>query len=310
MVTIAGSLGISLRQAYRDLHVAMEALAQVLTSAEFPVSAETPCTLAPRTETADLARMEQVAQQDVDVRQLVAEAVDTAALLAQGHSLEINAEFDATDAHTVANRVMLRQAVLNLLSHAVGSASHGPISTRLREEAGQAILEVHYWSAEQQAPGQPNSPYHIAGQLLQSLHFAWHREANADGSTMVRVTIPLSRARRLLIVDDNEGMIALLRRYLRHQPYEVYAASDPTEAVALLQRLRPDIVILDVMMPDRDGWELLGDIRASEAGRHARVVVCSIINDPELASALGADAFLSKPVDRTRLLEVLRAAEL
>ena len=73
----------------------------------------------------------------------------------------------------------------------------------------------------------------------------------------------------------------------------------------MLDRIHPDVVILDVMMPGRDGWEVLQTLRRSEAGAEARVLVCSIINDPQLAKALGANGFLHKPVDRASLLQAL-----
>ena len=76
----------------------------------------------------------------------------------------------------------------------------------------------------------------------------------------------------------------------------------------MLPRVRPDVVILDVMMPDRDGWELLQTLRTHEPEKATRVIICSVIKDPDLAFALGADGFLHKPVDRAQLLQALEAA--
>ena len=63
-------------------------------------------------------------------------------------------------------------------------------------------------------------------------------------------------------------------------------------------------------MPTRDGWEVLQEIRQNEAGAKAKVLVCSIINDPDLAAAMGADGFLHKPVDRASLLQALKSLSL
>ncbi|MDI7275573.1 MAG: response regulator [Anaerolineae bacterium] len=309
MVTIASSLGISLRQAYRDLQVATQALAEVLDSAGMQGGGGAAGSSAPLTGPlgAELTRLAQVSEQDVDLARLLAEVVETARVLARECGVEIVIDIEAQGLHTVANRVMLRQAVLNLLSYAVGSQPRFPLVVRLRPRGEQALIEVRYYPEAEDPRAHVNSPYHIAGQLLQSLDLGWQRQPQNDGSVAITVAVPLTRARTVLIVEDNEGMIALFRGYLRHRPYRVYASSDPAEALELLQHLQPDIVILDVMMPDRDGWEVLQQMRACEAGRRARVIVCSVINDPRLASALGADAFLSKPVDRASLLQVLRA---
>ena len=109
-------------------------------------------------------------------------------------------------------------------------------------------------------------------------------------------------------MDDNRGIIALFTSYLRQLPYHVSGATSAAEALEILQRSRPDIVILDVMMPDRDGWEVLEKLRARRSEDRPYILVCSIINDPELAMALGANAFLSKPVSLGQLLQAIEVA--
>jgi CheY-like chemotaxis protein len=64
-------------------------------------------------------------------------------------------------------------------------------------------------------------------------------------------------------------------------------------------------MLLDVMMPRRDGWELLRVMRQQPAEHPVRVIVCSIIDDPQMARALGADGFLRKPIDEQRLVQAL-----
>jgi CheY-like chemotaxis protein len=68
----------------------------------------------------------------------------------------------------------------------------------------------------------------------------------------------------------------------------------------------PDAIILDVMMPEMDGWEFLQRLRARPETALIPVVICSIFNDPELAYSLGASLYLPKPVSRDNVLKALR----
>ena len=141
--------------------------------------------------------------------------------------------------------------------------------------------------------------------MFATLGLVYQEADEGNGLRLARVHIPLVRPYSLLVVDDNAGVTRLLQSYLRREPLTVYGATDPHYALDLVEELEPDVVILDVMMPDLDGWEFLERIRRLPAGREAIVIVSSVINDPELAGALGADAFLHKPVDRTRLIHTL-----
>ncbi len=309
MVAIANSLGISRRQAYRELRRAEEALAQVL-GAPLPAGADaandTSLATAGHVEE-ELERLTRASEQDVDLDRLLREAVENVEYLARDTGVSVRLQVDSSGLKVAANRVMLRQAVLNLLSHAVSTQQGGEVSVRLRQSASYAHVQIVYRRTAAAPPPEPKSPYVVAGQLLDSLGIQWSDQQLPDYGSLISARIPLAGERLLLIVDDNEGLVALFRRYLRHQPYRIHAAETAQKALELVQGLRPDVIILDVMMPDRDGWEVLQELRATEAGAQARIIVCSIINDPRLALALGADAFLNKPVDRASLLQALGA---
>lgn len=315
MVGIAQSLGISRRQAYRELRQAIEALAQILDGLSFSRDQQPEQITDSETSRRalqlrdELERLSQVADQDVDLDRLVAEVIENAQHLADDRRVRLRLQVASPGLRVSANRVMLRQAILNLLSHIVSDHATGTITVRIASSERDALLQVRYRRAEPPAPPlPPRNPYAIATQLLESLAIPWTQSAPGERQACISMRIPLAKERSLLIVDDNEGVIALFRRYLRGQPYQVYGARSGDEAMAMLEELQPDVVILDVMMPDRDGWEVLQTFRRSQAGRAARVIICSIINDPKLAAALGADAFLNKPVDRASLLQALDAA--
>ncbi len=309
---VAAQLDIGSRQAYRELRRAVEALAQILSDGGLldPAPAgsrdrEVAATPAGRLR-AEVERVANVGHQEVDIVQLVAGAVESARLLARERGLEIELAVEDSQLHAAVNRVMLRQAILNLLSHAVHVHQGSRLAVRLCRSHGKALIRLAFRPGKAPAdPLLPGQPYAVAAQLLEVLALGWQCVDLDDGSRQISVGVPLSREHSVLIVDDNEGLIRLFQRYLEGQPYRAVGATTCRQALELVGQLQPEVIILDVMMPERDGWEVLEALRQSEAGRRARILACSIINDPALAAALGADGFLHKPVDRLSLLQAL-----
>jgi CheY-like chemotaxis protein len=110
----------------------------------------------------------------------------------------------------------------------------------------------------------------------------------------------------ILVIDDYEGLSRLLKRYLAGHRCRVLAATDGMSGLSLAREVQPDAVVLDVMMPGMDGWEILQRLQNHPDTQHIPVIICSVFNDPELAYALGASSFLSKPVKRDDILNALR----
>jgi CheY-like chemotaxis protein len=305
ILSIADDLGLSRRQVYRDLRVAVEALAEIVRDS---LGGPPPAHEAAADDSdlrAELERLAEASEQEVEVSTLVDEAARSALPLARERKVELRVEREGHPLRATTNRVMLRQAVLNLLSHAVSTSEAGAVHVRTRLSGQQGSIECHYRSRVWPEPRTPQSPLAIANHLLSSLGMGLESSRDGEGITRLVVTVPLLQEHDVLIVDDNEAFVRLFRRYLRGQPYRVHGAGSMAEAIEAVQRIRPDVVILDVMMPERDGWELLETLRTTPEGQRARIIVCSIINDPELSAALGADGFLLKPVERADLLQAL-----
>jgi len=86
-------------------------------------------------------------------------------------------------------------------------------------------------------------------------------------------------------------------------------ARSSERAVRLARDLQPDVVILDVLMPSHDGWEILQTLRSESRTTNLQVVICSVIPDQALAASLGVTDFLAKPVTRQALLDLLARAQ-
>jgi CheY-like chemotaxis protein/anti-sigma regulatory factor (Ser/Thr protein kinase) len=110
-------------------------------------------------------------------------------------------------------------------------------------------------------------------------------------------------ARMLLSVDDDPSMAHLLQKMLAGTGYRVVAAASPSSAVADARRLRPHGILLDLLMEERAGEEVLAELKADTATRDIPVIVVSVVDPAERPAA--ADASLGKPVDKAALLGAL-----
>ena len=113
---------------------------------------------------------------------------------------------------------------------------------------------------------------------------------------------------RILVVDDNEDNAHIIRDYLESKGYQISVAYNGDEAMSLFDQEKPSIVLLDVMMPGRDGWQVCREIKASPTGKNVRVVMVTALQDwmdKRQALETGADDFVEKPFELAKLGEVV-----
>ena len=113
------------------------------------------------------------------------------------------------------------------------------------------------------------------------------------------------QARRVFIIDDEAAMINLYKDYLVNLNYEVLTETKPEQALQRAVQLCPDVIVLDVMMPAMDGWELLQRLRHTPALGDVPILACSVLDDAVLAHALGATRFMKKPILRQQFIRAL-----
>ena len=113
---------------------------------------------------------------------------------------------------------------------------------------------------------------------------------------------------RILVVDDNEDNAHIIRDYLESKGYSIAVAYNGDEAMTLFAQEKPSIVLLDVMMPGRDGWQVCREIKAGPNGKSVRVVMVTALQDwmdKRQALETGADDFVEKPFELAKLGEVV-----
>lgn len=113
----------------------------------------------------------------------------------------------------------------------------------------------------------------------------------------------------VLLVEDSLTETELLTRYLRQAGLTVVSVKSGEEAYLKLQSSQPDLVILDVILPGRSGFELCREIKSDAKTQKIPVVICSTKDteaDKLWGSMLGADAYIPKPVDQQKLMQTIR----
>ena len=110
----------------------------------------------------------------------------------------------------------------------------------------------------------------------------------------------------VLMIDDDPTARALLRKILVKEGFRVQEAEDGEDGLNKARKLRPDVITLDVIMPGLDGWMVLETLKADPELEDIPVVMLTVLNDEPMATSLGADDYMNKPVERQALIETLK----
>jgi CheY-like chemotaxis protein len=137
-------------------------------------------------------------------------------------------------------------------------------------------------------------------------------EVNAGSTFWFTLPLPYTLSteerahkRLILAVDDERPILNLYDRYLSPHGYTIVPLTDPHQVVARAREIKPFAITLDVMMPNRNGWQVLEALKNDPETRNIPVVMCSILEDTEKGFSLGAADYLMKPILEEDLVSAL-----
>ena len=327
---VAGDLGLSIRQLQREEKLAREMLADHLWLAyhleenALQVAAAEPDEDQETVEEAPVQSVQEelewlrssVPLQLTDVGELIQEVLETVEPLMALPEITAVVQPEG-ERHVALRAAIVRQALLDILSTAIRYAQDGRLHIQTELPPQQVLIRVSAYPGREpfgrghtQANLQSES-LAMAAQLIQlcngSLHWDTAHGAPPELGAKFTATIvlPAPEQTLVLVVDDNADALQLAQRYLSNTRYLFIGTQDAARGLELAAELGPAAVLLDVMMPGRDGWTLLGQLREHPKTGHIPVIVCTILSQRELALALGAAGFIRKPVKRAELLSML-----
>jgi DNA-binding response OmpR family regulator len=115
----------------------------------------------------------------------------------------------------------------------------------------------------------------------------------------------------ILIVEDDDETAALLAMFLKPHGYDTICAKDGNEGLKMMEMSRPDLVLLDIMMPGLSGFDVLLQIKSQPKTKRVPVIMCTALNDikdVERCYNWGADGYITKPFELNRILEKISSA--
>ncbi len=299
---VESELGLSRRQLQREIQRGLEALASILRAnhgAGPTASSAEPEAAAPAPDLESELNQWQLARQSCEVRTLVDDTLGLLKAASAPGQAAVEINLPNSLAPVLVDTTMARQALLMtmrlLLQHTSGPITLTAVpqrdfmDIRLRAPAGSVRPAENDWEP-------PRLLIRRQGGVLSV-------EEGPELDWLVDIRLPMGGQTRVLVIDDNPAILQLFERYLTPQHYEIIKANSGSEILSLIKESRPAVILLDVMMPNLDGWQILRSLKEDPDTARTPVIICSVLKEPELALSLGADAYLKKPVERLALLE-------
>ncbi|MFN3929516.1 MAG: ATP-binding protein, partial [Thermoflexus sp.] len=276
---------------------------------------------------------------EVDMREIIRGVMSTAVGLTRDKPIELRQEVPEDLPPVWADAQRARQILLNLVSNAAKFTDQGFIAIRAwadesfvtisvqdtgigipkekQEEIFQEFTQVE--SGTTRRYGGTGLGLAIARRLVELMGGRiWVESEVGKGSTFF-FTLPRAHPQLpaehrsghpvVLCVDDDPNVIILYRRYLEKHGFQVVGLTDAQDVLEVVRQVRPDVITLDIMMPHKDGWTILQELKSDPETRGIPVIICSIVDERGRGFSLGAAEYLVKPFTEEELLEAIQRVD-
>jgi CheY-like chemotaxis protein len=318
---VAHEIAVSRRQYYREHNAAIGAIADLLWNRYVahpptPQRAVQPVEEKPPLSDLELLRLEAARLAQAERYTRIGEVVPGVISLFEERlhqrAIQVHLALPNSLPGVSLDRGLLRQVLVATLGYLIERASQARIHITVKTEDSAVCLsltveppEAIHSTSEDEVQERLAAFEEVAA--LGNAHVLPLRTGEAVTGIIVR--LPTDAQRTVLVVDDNADVLELFQRYLATHHYRIITAQTAREGLDLAIRLQPDIIVLDLMMPEQDGWDLLQALTNRPETQHTPVIVCTILKQKELALSLGATAFLKKPVTEQELVSALKALD-
>ncbi len=313
---VADQLGISHRHLRREQNAALEMLSDRLWN-QFDLSTKN---LAPMngkdsaiegeypTFDEELSWLKNlVPGNETDLNEILRSVLELVQPLAAHNQVVLSTTIAPVLSHPTTHPIAVRHLLLSLINFVIVHMPGG--SLNMSAEAGRQGIRVQILgkasaSSLRIASHDESTDLAVVQKLAALSRVELTVLTDAD-ALMATLTFPVREQFPILVIDDNTDTLALLQRYAKGTQYRLVEETDPNNAVRVAEQALPLIIVLDVMMPKIDGWEVLARLREHPPTSDIPIIVCSILAIESLALSLGARACIRKPITQSAFLAVL-----
>jgi len=304
---VAEHLGVSLRQYQREQQIALERLASLLEE-KVGVKLQEQLGKQENHSEKDIAWMVNPSlEEKSDFSSILEGVLRLVHPLTERYSIKFKVEIEPGLPAVNVHREALRQILVAIFSVTIHQAVGGLIRLYIRRDRDDVIVSIEGGkNARERVQLSDNDKANLvmAERMIKLIGGALEQKEETV-VPKTRLCLPIFKRMNIMVIDDSQDNIQLLQRFLSDTQYQMTGLIDPQLAIGAIENNLPQLIVLDLMMPSIDGWEILSQLRSKPAIQHIPVVVCSILPQEELALSLGADAFLRKPITREVFLALL-----
>ncbi len=302
MDEITDKLSLSRRQIYREHEKGIEAIACLLADQHASPLQAAPNEL--ETAQVEVNRLRQSLRTEVlNLGDVLDGVLALLSPMAEQAGMQVNVQRASALPTVQADRVQLRQALISVLAYALEIAC-APVHLNLTHAANRIQVDVVTSCAE--GITDSNCTELTIAKALIEAQSGQVVFTSSQNTWQAVLHLPATQQATLLVIDDNADLVELFRRYLGGHQVNVVGVNESAEALQVAAELQPALILLDVMMPGLDGWEVLQHLQGTPETSGIPVVVCSVMKEHKLALSMGAAGTLTKPVSQTDFLEMMR----
>lgn len=235
-----------------------------------------------------------------DVAEAIADVMALEQALASGHGIQLKEGFIQPGLVATVHPAALRQALITAVGRLTQHVSPGELAIYAALADGSVRITL---TGPADSDRQPTKD-HLTRDIITPRGATVEAQAKGD-RLFLWLTLPSIGERTVLVVEDNLDMVHFYQRCTAGTPYRVAHLPERQDMIEAIEAAGPDIVVLDVMLPDVDGWQLLTHLYERLSTRSIPVIVCSVVKEEELALSLGAALFLAKPVRPRQFVQAL-----
>ncbi|MYD10750.1 MAG: response regulator [Chloroflexi bacterium] len=303
-VDVLRQLALSERQFYREHQRAIQTISRVIWDEHFASRAPAKATISLADEL-DYLNVDR-GQRAFDVRSEIQAAIKTTRVIAQRRRIDISVIDDSAPIGLSLSQPVFRQFIVLLLSELLISQARGA-RIEIGLQPGPESLTIRFGGLASAAQASQCCARLQGDATARALLASLNAKLDYNEASPQVVLRLQQRLRKILVVDDNPDAIGLFKRYLAKQPYQLLSASAEDEALQIARSTPLLGIILDVMLPGKDGWQILQRFKSHPATAEIPILICSVLEMEALALSLGADGYLKKPPSRDELLALLNA---